>query len=179
MASNPQNKIFIEKSEIYREKSLQPENINSFEEEKEHKSNQSYNEEKYNNFKAPLPSRKHKKVSTLQKRIKDKKPTILRQIENIANPEEIVIKETQKSSLNRGARTQRRSKYIGVVKNSPKFHTFIVIDGFKTYIGTYKSEEEAAKAYDYYSILLHELSAMTNFSYTKREIELMFTTQQE
>ena len=37
----------------------------------------------------------------------------------------------------------------------------------KIYIGSYRSEKEAAIAFDFYCILHHSLKAKTNFSYTK------------
>ena len=35
----------------------------------------------------------------------------------------------------------------------------------KTYIGTYRSEAQAARAFDFYSLLLHSTTAKTNFDY--------------
>lgn len=48
-----------------------------------------------------------------------------------------------------------------------------MIDRKKTYIGSYYTEEEAAKSYDFYAIVLKHLSAKTNFDYTLSEIKEM------
>ena len=76
------------------------------------------------------PLRKHKKPSVLAQRIKGKKPIILRQIENYTDPNAIVITKATKSGFLQLS-TRRRSQYIGVVKNAPKFHAFIVVDSLK------------------------------------------------
>lgn len=64
----------------------------------------------------------------------------------------------------------RRSKYIGVSRNGPHWQALIAIKKRKTYIGTYDNQEDAAKAFDFYSLLLHSLTAKTNFNYTKGEV---------
>ena len=46
----------------------------------------------------------------------------------------------------------------------------MMIEKKKTYIGTFKTEEEAARTYDRYSILINGINAKTNFEYTKAEI---------
>ena len=40
----------------------------------------------------------------------------------------------------------------------------------KIYIGTYTNEHEAAKVFNFYSILLNNITATTNFDYTNRDI---------
>jgi len=42
-----------------------------------------------------------------------------------------------------------------------------MVEKKKTYIGTYKSDIEAAKVYDIYSILTNGIQAKTNFNYSK------------
>jgi len=63
-----------------------------------------------------------------------------------------------------------RSIYIGVSKNGPNWQALITVHKRKTYIGTYATQIEAAKAFDRYSILLNNLTAKTNFSYTKDDL---------
>ena len=48
-----------------------------------------------------------------------------------------------------------------------------MIDSKKTYIGSYHSEEKAAQAYDFYSIVLKHFSARTNFDYSLGQISEM------
>ena len=45
-----------------------------------------------------------------------------------------------------------------------------MIERHKTYIGTYKTEEEASWVYDKFTILIQGANAKTNHSYTKREV---------
>ena len=64
----------------------------------------------------------------------------------------------------------RRSKYIGVFKNNHNWQAFITMNKKKIYIGSYSLEEGAAKAFDFYSILLNKEKATTNFDYTKQDL---------
>lgn len=59
----------------------------------------------------------------------------------------------------------RRSRYIGVSKNSQNWQVLINLGNFKKYIGTYSTEKEAAIAYDFFSIALNGSKANTNFDY--------------
>lgn len=70
----------------------------------------------------------------------------------------------------RQKRSNRRSNFIGVSKNGPSWQAMITVNRYKTYIGTYKSEKEAAVAFDFYSMLIHNLVGKTNFSYTKGQV---------
>ena len=45
-----------------------------------------------------------------------------------------------------------------------------MVEKKKIYIGTYKTEEEAAKVYDKFSILINGSNAKTNFCYTKADV---------
>ena len=47
----------------------------------------------------------------------------------------------------------------------------MMIEKKKTYIGTFKSEVDAAKVYDELSIQINGAAAKTNFSYTKSQVE--------
>ena len=91
--------------------------------------------------------------------------------------DEVVI---GKSKSNRNAnRSFRRSLFIGVSKNGPNWQALISINKRKTYIGTYRSEAQAARAFDFYSLLLHSTTAKTNFDYTKSDILAMIEKFQE
>ena len=57
--------------------------------------------------------------------------------------------------------------FRGLSKNGKSWQVLIMIEKRKTYIGTYSSEEEAARVYDKYSILINRISAKPNFAYTK------------
>ena len=84
------------------------------------------------------------------------------------NHNETVLNGKQKSF--RSTRIgPERSRFIGVSKNGPNWQALISINKRKTYIGSFCSELEAAKAFDKYSILMNNLTAKTNFSYNKTE----------
>ena len=86
----------------------------------------------------------------------------------IKNPKEVIFYGNKKGR-GRVNKSARRSSYIGVCKNGPHWQALIAINHKKTYIGTYISQKEAAKAYDYYCMLIHCFSARTNFRYTKEQ----------
>lgn len=47
----------------------------------------------------------------------------------------------------------------------------IVKKSLKKYIGAVYSEEQAARFYDKYALIIQGFEAKTNFSYTKKEVE--------
>ena len=67
-------------------------------------------------------------------------------------------------------RTQRSSKYRGVSKNGNQWQVLFMNHKNKTYIGSYKSEEVAARIYDILSIKKKGISARTNFTYNMFQI---------
>lgn len=52
----------------------------------------------------------------------------------------------------------------------------IVRGDIKKYIGAVDSEETAAHFYDKYALIIQGFEAKTNFSYTRREIEQLITS---
>mmetsp|Transcript_23098 Transcript_23098/g.22976 ORF Transcript_23098/g.22976 Transcript_23098/m.22976 type:complete len:227 (-) Transcript_23098:26-706(-) len=75
--------------------------------------------------------------------------------------------------------SNRRSRFVGVFKNTSKWQALIDISSWKTYIQTYSTEQEAARAYDLMSLLLKGLRALTNFDYSKADILELFTTHSD
>jgi len=71
--------------------------------------------------------------------------------------------------------SKRRSRYTGVTRNSVNYQTLVVINGKKIYAGSFSKEMDAAKCFDFYSLLLRQSKATTNFSYTAEEIESIVT----
>jgi len=66
--------------------------------------------------------------------------------------------------------SSRRSSYTGVFKNGRNWQTLISIKKKKTYIGTFGSELEAAKTFDFFSIVVNGLTATTNFNYSAENV---------
>ena len=88
----------------------------------------------------------------------------------IDDDNEFVFSGKQKLATRANASTKRTS-YFGVSKNGPNKQTLISIIKNKTYVGTFATESEAGAAFDFYSMLLHRSRALTNFTYTKEQIE--------
>ena len=68
-------------------------------------------------------------------------------------------------------RNKRSSKYRGVSKNGSKWQVLIMINNKKCYIGSYFSEDTAARIYDIFSIKNRGIKARTNFKYNNIQIK--------
>ncbi|CAI2386241.1 unnamed protein product [Moneuplotes crassus] len=66
--------------------------------------------------------------------------------------------------------SKRRTRFTGVTKNSVNYQTLIVVRGKKTYVGSYPLEVDAAITFDFYSLMLHNDKAPTNFSWRAEDI---------
>lgn len=119
--------------------------------------------------------RKTKKKLLLDQRVEEKIPKILNALDLVNKEDAILIPAKQKASPRTNTNSSRRSSYIGVFKNGPNWQALISIKRKKTYIGTYRTEEEAARAFDYYSILMNNMVAVTNFNYSKKTILQLFS----
>ena len=96
--------------------------------------------------------------------------TLIKCIQRVEDNNEVVFLGKQKSS-NRANASAKRTSYFGVSKNGPNWQTLISINKKKTYVGTFMTEREAGEAYDFYSMLLHGSKALTNFTYSKLQVE--------
>ena len=65
----------------------------------------------------------------------------------------------------------RSSKYRGVSKNGAGWQVLLMYNNNKPYIGTYRSEELAARIYDIASIQKIGLKSKTNFVYKSEQID--------
>ena len=84
------------------------------------------------------------------------------------NSHPIKCNKTKRKKLN--VKRKRSSKYRGVSKNGNKWQALLMDNRNKTYIGTYNSEEFAARIYDFMSIKKKGINAITNFYYNNRQI---------
>lgn len=64
----------------------------------------------------------------------------------------------------------RGSQFRGVSKNKFKWQMMIMINQRKVYLGAIKTENIAARFYDYIAILSQGLNAKTNFSYSALDL---------
>ena len=94
-------------------------------------------------------------------------------VQNFAADDITLVVGNNKAEPKDGPLSSKRSSFIGVFRNGAHWQALITINKRKTYIGSYESEKDAAFAFDLHSMLLHSLTAKTNFSYTKHNIEEM------
>ena len=71
----------------------------------------------------------------------------------------------------RNSNIKRSSKYRGVSKNGAGWQALLMVNNNKPYIGTYKSEELAARIYDIASIQSIGIKSKTNFLYKSEQID--------
>ena len=65
---------------------------------------------------------------------------------------------------------RRRSKYKGVSKNGNQWQVLVMINKNKSYVGTYPTEDLAARIYDIFVIKSKGDKAKTNFIYSESQI---------
>lgn len=73
--------------------------------------------------------------------------------------------------------TKRSSRFRGVSKNGNQWQVLFMYKKGKSYVGSYTSEEIAAKIYDILSIKYRGIKARTNFKYTCEQIEKINNTE--
>lgn len=78
------------------------------------------------------------------------------------------------NKINFVIRKKRSSKYRGVSKNGSNWQVLIIINNKNYYIGSYSSEELAARIYDILSIKNRGIRARTNFFYNDLQIKKIF-----
>ena len=69
---------------------------------------------------------------------------------------------------------KRKSKYRGVSKNGNKWQVLINVNHKKCYLGSYPSEELAARVYDTYAIKSYGNKARTNFVYNYNQLKIIY-----
>ena len=82
-----------------------------------------------------------------------------------------LIKQKNKNKNIIKEKKLRKSLYRGVSKNGKKWQTIVSSKYFKGYIGTYPTEELAARVYDLVSIKNSGIKAKTNFQYNSQQIQ--------
>lgn len=98
----------------------------------------------------------------------------LQKLEDFTNFNGILLRKSDKAARTQNARhPEKRSEYIGVSKNGTKWQALVCLGKEKVYLGSYKSEEDAAIVFDFYSIISQFKEAKVNRSYTANEIHGM------
>ena len=99
----------------------------------------------------------------------------LKNIMKLINEGESVCFEAN-SKTTRGlhnGESDRRSRFIGVLKGKSGWQTLINVGRTKRYIGTYYTEDQAALVHDFYSIGINGLKAKTNFDHETDQLKQM------
>ena len=139
--------------------------------ESENKNNKiRLNEAKFKRYKNQKSMTKSPSLLLKRCNLHLKTEDLLRYLNFIEFDYQILIFGKEKAQPKEGPLSSKRSRFIGVFKNGEVWQALININNRKTYIGTYDTEGEAARAFDFYSILIHFFDAKTNFDYTKENI---------
>ena len=85
----------------------------------------------------------------------------------------LILEEKEKNKIKRkrDGNAIRGSKYRGVSQNGIGWQALMMSKNSKPYIGTYYSEEIAARIYDIASIKKNGIKAKTNFYYNNEQID--------
>lgn len=106
----------------------------------------------------------------------DKLDLLMASLGAIADPRRVLIAGKPKLPYSSQTPSSRRSRFTGVFKNGARWQALIAIQKRKTYIATFDSALDAAKAYDLVSIVLNNYLATTNFDYSKEGILSLITS---
>ena len=96
---------------------------------------------------------------------------VIKYYKNVYINSNLVKDKNQLKKLKRNGNNKRSSKYRGVSKNGIGWQVLMMFNNKKPYIGTYNSEELAARIYDIASIKKNGLKSKTNFIYNNEQIE--------
>ena len=92
----------------------------------------------------------------------------------------LFLNKTNKWAITPGHQPVKiRSNYIGVSKNGNHWQSLIVINNVKVYMGTYKTEQEAAVIFDFHSMVVHYKWAKVNFDYSASDLLRMIKIYKE
>jgi hypothetical protein len=125
------------------------------------------------------------KETTICKKKRDRKrnkeifrPLIIESVEDVLNricdqscPDEILFRRAEKSSIAPNhVPIKPRARYIGVSQNGTNWQSLIAINNVKVYLGTFRTQKEAAIMFDFHSMVIKYKSARVNFNYTSNEL---------
>ena len=107
----------------------------------------------------------NKKTSREEEK-KNKKKFVIEQKAKIFSIKKVKDKEREAEEEKKLKKyIYRGSKYRGVSRNGKTWQVLIMVNRNKNYIGNFKSEDEAARAYDEYAMKFHKNKARLNFAH--------------
>jgi len=101
--------------------------------------------------------------------IKNRKIVYINKCSLNSSSKEGAIKKLK--AINFVIRNERSSKYRGVSKNGSSWQVLIMNNNKKYYLGSYPSEELAARIYDIHALKHFGIKARTNFIYNNKQIK--------
>lgn len=101
----------------------------------------------------------------------EKAESTLKRLLDISDKDALIFKRTNKWALTPGHQpVKQRSTFIGVSKNGNHWQSLIVINNTKVYMGTYKTQQEAATVFDFHSMVVHFKCAKVNYDYSANDL---------
>ena len=89
---------------------------------------------------------------------------------NMDNIDSKFIQKSKKQAKSQNSKhPENRSEYIGVSRNGRGWQSLVIIKKVKLYISTSESEVQAARVWDFYTLLHHFDNGKYNHSYSIRE----------
>jgi len=101
-------------------------------------------------------TKRNEEKKDINQEIKKEKIFLIKKVKDKGKEIEIDKKRIKKTIY-------QRSKFRGVTRKGKIWQALIMINRNKYYIGNFKSEEEAAKAYDEYAMKFHKNKTRLNF----------------
>ena len=105
------------------------------------------------------------------KELLDISKKVIKYYKNVYINNNLIENRNQLKKPKKNGNNKRSSKYRGVSKNGIGWQVIMMFNNNKPYIGTYKSEELAARIYDIASIKKNGIKSKTNFVYNNEQIE--------
>jgi len=113
-----------------------------------------------------MGSKKFQKKERFTDYFAEKAIELSRKLENCTNMTSLYITRSEKPARSKNSKhPEKRSNYIGVSKNGKKWQALVVIGKHKVYLGSYKTEEQAATTFDFYSLLTQLKEVKVNRDY--------------
>jgi len=113
-----------------------------------------------------MGSKKFQKKERFTDYFAEKAIELTRKLENCTNMTSLYITRSEKPARSKNSKhPEKRSNYIGVSKNGKKWQALVVIGKHKVYLGSYKTEEQAATTFDFYSLLTQLKEVKVNRDY--------------
>ena len=171
---NNLEKIIDESYNLYQEKSEKNQNI--IEEIKKNNSTENNHKIKFKSF-CPTKNIIRQHIFDLHanneiKVLKNNKVVYINK--NLLNKYSTARGIKKFKKINFVIRKNRSSKFRGVSKNGCKWQVLMMINNKKYYLGSYPSEDLAARIYDIQAIKTWGIKARTNFAYDNNQIKKIY-----